>query len=506
MDWDLIVVGAGSAGAVIAARVSEDARQRVLLIEAGPDYPERASLPEDLTDGHKNSLVDHDWGFSYQPIPTGRSDVPLPRGKVTGGSSAVNTSIALRGQPEDYDEWAAAGCPEWSWSHCLPAFIRLETDQDVDNDLHGRDGPIPIRRYPPDELVPIQSAFLAACRVLGYPDCPDHNDPTTTGAGPHPMNKQGRLRVSTALAYLAPARTRPNLTIRPHTLVRRIVVSKGKAVGLEVETDGARETIEGRRIIVAAGSIQSPALLVRSGVGPREVVERLGVTLVRDAPGVGARLLDHPASMVTLAPKPGVATFDDPLIQTTLRYTAAGSDEFNDMQLEPLSYIQRLDGGPVLFGLAAVVEKPHGHGRLVIHSADPHVQPSIESEFLRHDWDVERMVEGMEIALRMADTPEIGAVSERVIRPKAEVASDRNALRSWAQRFCGSGYHPCGTAPMGDSADPMAVVDELGRVFGVDGLFVADASIMPTIPRANTNIPTIMIGERFGEWLREGRI
>ncbi|MDP3766704.1 MAG: GMC family oxidoreductase N-terminal domain-containing protein, partial [Dehalococcoidia bacterium] len=363
-DWDLIVVGAGSAGAVIASRVTEDPKKRVLLIEAGPDYAQREALPDDLTDGHRNSLVDHDWGFIYQPTPGSRPDVPLPRGKVTGGSSAVNTCIALRGQAEDYDEWAKLGCPEWAWSKCLPAFIRLEADQDIENELHGRDGPIPLRRYLPEELAPFQAAFLAACRALGYPDCPDHNDPTTTGAGPHPMNKQGRLRVSTSLAYLAPARTRDNLTIRPHTLVRRAVCSDGRVHGLEVETDGNVEMIEGARVLLAAGSIQSPAILIRSGIGPRDALERLGLPVVREAPGVGARLYDHPGSMVVLAPKPGVADFNQPMIQTALRYTAARSDEFNDMQLEPLTYIQRFDEGPPLMGIAAVVEKPHGHGRL----------------------------------------------------------------------------------------------------------------------------------------------
>ncbi|MCH8026433.1 MAG: GMC family oxidoreductase, partial [Chloroflexi bacterium] len=396
-------------------------------------------------------------------------------------------------------------CPEWAWSRCLPAFIRLEADQDVRNELHGVDGPIPIRRYPPEELVPIQRAFLDACRTLGYPDCPDHNDPTTTGAGPHPMNKREGVRISTNLAYLAPARERSNLTIRPRTLVRRIVVSGRRVSGLEVETDGVVETIEGRRIVLSAGSIQTPAVLVRSGIGPRDVLDRLGVTVVRDAVGVGARLLDHPGTVVTLTPQPDVASFEDPMIQTTLRYTAAGSDEFNDMQLEPLSFLQGYRGG-LLLGLAPVVEKPRGHGRLVFSSVDPRAQPDIEPDFLHDAWDLERMVESLEIALRLAETPEIRKLSQGMVWPRPEVAADRDELRSWASRACGSGYHPCGTAPMGAADDPTAVVDQYGRVFGVEGLYVADASIMPTIPRANINIPTIMIGERFGEWLREDAV
>lgn len=528
MDYDLVICGAGSAGGVIAARATEHPRLRVLLVEAGPDYAGLDTLPDDLQNGLHNSVRDHDWGFVYQPTPVIRPDVHLPRGKVTGGSSSVNTTIALRGQPGDYDEWAARGLPEWSWDRCLPAFIRLETDQDFGaagagafvggtNALHGDSGPIPIRRYRDDELVPFQLAAMRACAALGYPPCHDHNDPTATGWGPHPMNRQGRLRVGVLLTYLAQARGRPNLTIRPRTLVRRVVVRAGRVAGLEVETDGATETIDCRRVLLAGGAIQTPAMLVRSGIGPRAVLERLGVTVVRDAPGVGAKLLDHPGASVTLVPKPGVCDRAQPLIQTTLRYTAAGSDDFNDMQLEPLSFIQRRieddgapglgragGGAPLLMGLAAVVEKPRGCGRLLFESADPHAQPAIQSQFLKDEWDLERMVEGLELALRLAEMDDIRAVTEGIFRPRSEVARNREALRAWALRACGSGYHPSGTTPMGPDDDPLAVVDQYGRVYGVAGLHVADAGIMPAIPRANTNIPTIMIGERFGEWFREG--
>ena len=499
-EWDLIIVGAGSAGSVIATRVTENATQRVLLIEAGPDYPNEASLPEDLKNGNHNSVFHHDWGFRYQPTAGNSGNVPLPRGKVIGGSSAVNTAIALRGQPGDYDKWAAMGLPEWSWGKCLPAFKRLETDEDVRNDLHGADGPITIHR--PDDLVPIQQAFLDACKTMGYPECPDHNDPSTTGYGPHPMNKRGRLRISTALAYLMPVRNRPNLEIRPDTHVVRIVISEGETKGIEVETNGVRETIDGNRIVLCAGSIQTPPILIRSGIGPRDVLERLGISIVREAP-VGARLYDHPATLIGLVPKPDTADYDQPIIQTTLRYTAKGSDDENDMQLEPISFIQRRETDGLLIGLAPVVEKTRGYGRLVFESADPYVQPKIQSDFLNDEWDEERMMEGIDIALKMTETPEIKAVSESIVWPRENVIQDREKLREWAHRACGSGYHPCSTAPMGPEDDEGAIVDQYGRVYGVEGLFVADASIMPAIPRANINIPTIMIGERFGEWFRE---
>lgn len=512
MNYDLVICGAGSAGGVIAARATENPNLRVLLIEAGPDYADRATVPDDIQNGHHNSVVAHDWGFVYQPAEQIRADVPLPRGRVTGGSSSVNTAIALRGQVEDYDGWAAGGLPEWSWAKCLPAFKRLETDQDIHTDLHGDSGPIPIRRYRDDELTPFQRASMEGCAKLGYPFCPDHNDPATTGWGPHPMNKQGRLRVGVLLSYLAVARGRPNLTIRPRTLVRRVVLRDGQVAGLEVETDGAAETIDCRKVVLSGGSIQSPAMLVRSGVGPRAVLDRLGISVARDLPGVGAVLRDHPAASVVLLLRAGVCDRDQPLIQTTLRYTAAGSDEFNDMQLEPLSWIQRVipdltDAGgqtPLLLGLAAVVEKTHGHGQLLFESADPHAYPRIQSDFLNDEWDLERLVEGLEIGLHLAETAAVRAVSDGVYRPRPEVAADRAALRDWARRSCGSGYHPCGTTPMGRADDPLAVVDQYGRVHGIAGLHIADAGIMPHIPRANTNIPTIMIGERFGEWFREG--
>lgn len=498
---DLIVVGAGSAGAVIAARVTEDPSKRVLVLEAGPHYEDQAVTPGDLLDGRKNSVRAHDWGFSYLPGAL-RSGVLYPRGKVTGGSSAVNTCIALRGQPYDYDEWADLGCPEWSYSKCLPAFIRLETDHDIHSAIHGREGPLPIRRARPSDLVPIQRAFLEACAELGFPACADHNDPETTGYGPHPMNRLGDTRVSTSLAYLVPASRRANLSVRPGTMVNRVILGNGRVQGIEIEQGGVIDTIPCSRVVLSAGSIQTPAILVRSGIGPREVLERLGIPVVVDLPAVGARLLDHPGALIALMPAPGAASFDHPIIQTTLRFTSKGSRYPNDMQLQPLSFLQ-VENLPLLMGISTVVGKPRSIGRLVFGSADPRVQPSIEPNLLGDDDDLERITEGLELALRAAQTPPIAALGMPVW-PDAEVLGSRGALMQWARANCGSGYHPSGTVPMGGPGDPAAALDQYGRVRGVDGLVVADASIMPTITSSNTNLPTIMIGERFGEWLREG--
>lgn len=212
--YDVVVVGAGSSGAVIAARASEHPDLSVCLIEAGPDYPVLADLPDDLVNSFQNSVVDHDWGYSYAAV-AGGATTPFPRGRVIGGSSSVNTAIALRGMPEDYDHWASLGNDGWSWDDVLPAFRRLERDLDFgDEPWHGDAGPITIRRYREDELTIPQAAFLEAAERLGYPACPDANDPGSWGAGPHPMNRAGRVRVSTAIGYLAAARVRPNLMIR----------------------------------------------------------------------------------------------------------------------------------------------------------------------------------------------------------------------------------------------------------------------------------------------------
>ena len=274
MEYDDIIVGGGSAGAVLAARLSEEPARRVLLLEAGPDYATLESTPADLQDGWRMSLRAHDWGLTAEAVP-GRA-IPYPRGRVIGGSSAVNATIALRGVPADYDEWAALGNDEWSWAKVLPHFRRLEDDPEGAAELHGRGGPIAIRRWRPDELIPVQRAFFEVCRRLGFPEVTDHNHPEATGVGPFPQNRRDRLRLSTAIAYLLPARHRPNLTIRPHCLVNRVLFAGDRAVGVDIGAGGEPEQVRGRRITLAAGAIGSPAILLRSGIGPKAALAELG--------------------------------------------------------------------------------------------------------------------------------------------------------------------------------------------------------------------------------------
>lgn len=499
---DLVIVGAGSAGAIIAARASENGARSVLLLEAGPDYAPEA-LPRDLANGTRNSLISHDWGYRHRPRPRGLPFL-MPRGRVVGGSSAVNTCIALRGQIEDYDEWASRGLSEWSFEQCLPAFKRLERDHDFDDEWHGTDGPFPIRRAKKAELVPWQQAFYEACLERGLGEAEDFNNPHQTGVASHPMNLIDGRRISVAEAYLTDAvRRRDNLRIQPETTVRRVLFEKKRAVGLEVEHAGRVEVVRGDRIVLSAGVIGSPGILIRSGVGPRRDVERLGVQLVADNENVGARLLDHPGTAIFFRPKRGVFQRGAPLIQVGIRFRWSRGTMPNDLQLQPGSVFAFPGVDLPAMAMMTHVGKPVGTGRIRFESVDPAAKPKIDSRLFEEEADVDAILEALELARDLSETRAVKAVATPLI-PWSRTLRSRSKLRRWVRTVCDSGYHPCGTVPMGADDDPTAACDGRGRVRGVERLYVADASIMPTVPTSNINLPTLMIGERFGEWFRGG--
>jgi choline dehydrogenase len=495
-----VVVGAGSSGCVIASRLSEQSDCDVLLLESGPDYADPALLPRDLANGRRNSLHKHDWGYKHRPT---RDSVvfPLPRGRVVGGSSAVNTCIALRGSPYDYDEWGALGLSDWSWSKCLPAFRKLERDLDIVNQWHGNDGPWPVRRFKPDEWVPWQAAFVAGAGRLGYAACSDSNDPTQTGVGPHAMNLIDGRRISAAEAWLTPAvRARPNLRVRPHTTVQRVLFDGTRATGLEViDADGARQIVA-ERVIICAGAINSPHLLMRSGVGPREQLATWGVDVVRDAPGVGARLLDHPGFAMFFRPKWGSTRPEFPLIQTVLRYQSDTDGAPNDMIIQPGSRVPFPFMEFPFCSIMAVVGKPIGYGHIRWTSAKVDARPVVDQRFLENPVDRRRAVDALLRARDLAATPEMSGFAKHLV-PWKRATRDAASIERWILKFTDSGYHPCGTVPMGADSDPSAVLDGRGRVRGTSGLWVCDASAMPTIPSSNIHLPTLMMAERFAEWL-----
>jgi choline dehydrogenase len=511
VEYDDIIVGGGSAGAVLAARLSEEPARRVLLLEAGPDYATIESTPADLRDGWRMSLQAHDWGLAADALP-GRV-IPYPRGRVVGGSSAVNATIALRGVPADYDEWAALGNGEWSWAKVLPYFRLLEDDPAGAAELHGRGGPMTIRRWRTNELIPVQRGFFEVCRRLGFSEVTDHNDPGASGVGPFPQNRRDRLRLSTAIAYLLPARHRPNLTIRPSCLANRVILADDRAVGVEIGAEGGPEVVRGRRITLAAGAIGSPAILLRSGIGPKASLAGLGIDPVTDLPGVGAGLADHPVTRLLLVPKPGSCDPDTPLAQVVLRYTAPGSSEFNDMQQVVFSHVDVAGiggpqavasvGTPLAIGLPVALERPRALGHLELASTDPRVQPRIQLNFAAHPQDMRRLIDGVRLAWRIAHQPEIARHILRVaLLPEETVGSD-SALAAYVRATVSTQFHPCGTARMGPPGDAMAVVDQYCRLRTVTNLRVVDASVMPAIPRANINLTCIMIAEHVSDWMRD---
>ena len=506
--YDHIVVGAGSSGAVIAARLSEDPDRSVLLLEAGPDYARLEDTPDDLLNAYWMSLVNHDWGFSAEAVP-GR-EIDYARGKVSGGSSAVNGVVAIRGVPADYDEWAELGNEDWSWEACLPYFRKLEDDQDQGGDHHGKGGPIPVVRWQDDELVPVQRAFQEVCIEQGFPYHEDFNHPDATGVSPMAQNRRGRTRISTAIGYLSGIRHRLNLTIRPHCIVNRVLLEDGRVTGLEVDTGGERQTVYGREVILSAGAIQSPPILMRSGIGRQDDLEAIGVPQALELSGVGHHLIEHPMCAVMMVPKDGVCDMDkNPFFQAMLRYTSDGGEE-NDMQvylpnhfdLRDLPELHEIFGVDVALVLLPGLQRPNSIGRLRVTSADPEQQPEIELNFLDDDEDRRRMREGMRIAWKIANSPKIQQFVERIEMLDQATIDDDEALDKYIWDTATQIFHPVGTAKMGPASDPEAVVDQHGRVHGVEGLRVADASIMPKIVRANTNLTCIMIGERVADWIK----
>ena len=514
MRYDTIIVGAGSAGAILATRLTQDPSRSVLLLEAGPDYPVLDSLPDKVRNGYTTSAditpSDHDWKFVATATDSAEP-MQVPRGKITGGSSAVNGQIFLRGVPEDYDTWASRGNDEWGFERLLPYLRKLETDTDFHDDFHGTDGPIIARRFKTEELLPPQVGFMDACRDAGFQYCPDHNSPDATGVGPVPLNNPQGIRWSTNLGYLGQSRHRLNLTIRSECLVHRVLFDGKSATGVEVESGGERFTVEGDEIILSGGPVGSPHVLLLSGVGPADQLTSLGIPVVAELPGVGQNLRDHPVVFVAWRTKPDFPFDSDaPRYQVVLRYTAPGSDLRNDMQVIMFSFAtQRVGRGgdgrtPIGISMLPVLNLALGSGELRLTSTDPHVQPFLNYNYLRDAFDRKRLRDAVRLCLRLGEHARFRDVIESRIAPTDEDLASDESLDEWMMREVTTGQHISGTCKMGPASDSMAVVDQYGGVHGLEGLRVADASIMPDCIRANTNVTAMMIGERVSDFIVEG--
>lgn len=515
-DYDDIIVGAGSAGAVLAARLSEDPGRRVALVEAGAYYPTSGQTPDDLLDGNAMAMVGHNWPLTARL--TADRDARYAQARVAGGGSAVGNTVAIRGTPGDYDEWAALGNPLWSWSAALPHLRAMEDDLDYGGPYHGRGGPTPIRRWRPDELTDVQQSFLDACLAAGYPLSEDHNDPASTGVGPIPSNRRdARVRVSTAMAYLWPAQHRENLTILPGAHADRVLLTDGTVRGVRLVTDSGVQDLRAKRVILAAGAIGTPPILLRSGIGPGGLLRDLGIGQEADLPGVGAGLTDQPRVGVFMVPRPGNENEGRSTGQIVLRTTAVGAGEppgtgrFNDLYYAMVNrfdlthhfpQLRRDAGAGIVFGVMVVARRAASRGSVTIASADPRAVPVIDLNYLSADYDHRLLAEGVRACWDLAHSPKIRDRGERVVGLDERTIGSDDALRDYIASTVDSTYNPVGTARMGPAADPGAVVDQHCAVHGTSGLYVADASVMPAMVCANVNLTVIMIAEAAAAMLR----
>jgi len=512
--FDYVIVGAGSAGCVLAARLTEDPEVSVALIEAGPaDTADEIHIPVGFPSLFKSRW---DWDYDTEPEPgLGDRRAYLPRGRMLGGSSSMNAMVYIRGNRADYDGWAAGGAAGWSYEEVLPYFRRAEDNERGADDYHGTGGPLAVSEG--RSLNPLGEAFLLAAEQAGHPRNSDFNGASQLGVGRFQLTQRNGMRCSAAVAYLHPAIERPNLTVFTEALAHRVLFDGDRAVGVEISRGGAVEELRAEReVVLSAGAYGSPHLLLRSGVGPAAVLAPFQIGVVQELP-VGVGLQDHPMvvlnyltdeeSLMTALSPENVALLQGegrgPLTSNIgeaggffeTRSGLAGPDvQFHQA---PVLYHQEGLGAPVAHGFAfgPCVLKPGSRGSVTLRSAAPDVAPRIQHNYLTTDEDRQSMIAGLRIAMEIASQPALKSVTTGPFTVPESTTDDD--LMAYSRRTAQTVYHPTSTCAIG------AVVDNRLRVLGLQGIRVVDASVMPTVVRGNTNAPTIMIAEKAADMIRE---